>query len=57
MTTFVEDFSTWDTGALITVPPESLEAADLMALVIELQNRLKVAECVAITAERLMKYL
>lgn len=42
MTTFVEDFSTWDAEALIRVPPESLEAADLMALVIELQNRLKV---------------
>ena len=47
MTTFVEDFSTWDTEALIRVPPESLEAADLMALVIELQNRLKQAEGVA----------
>lgn len=35
-----EDFSVWDTGALITVPPESLEVPDLMALVIELQNRL-----------------
>ena len=41
MTTFVEDFSTWDTGALITVPPESLETADLIALVIEVQDRLK----------------
>lgn len=40
MTTFVEDFSTWGVEALIRVPPESLEAADLMALVIELQNRL-----------------
>lgn len=57
MTTFVEDFSTWDTGALITVPPESLEAADLMALVIELQNRLKQVEGVATMAERLIRYL
>ena len=57
MTTFVEDFSTWDTGALITVPPESLETADLMALVIELQNRLKQVEGVATMAERLIRYL
>lgn len=57
MTTFVEDFSTWDTEALIRVPPESLEAADLMALVIELQNRLKQVEGVATMAERLIKYL
>lgn len=40
MSNFVEDFSMWDTGALVAVPPESLEAADLIALVIELQNRL-----------------
>ena len=37
---FVEDFSAWETGALVTVPPESYETADLVALVIELQNRL-----------------
>lgn len=41
MTTFVEDYSTWTMEALIEVPPESLEAADLIALVIELQNRIK----------------
>lgn len=40
MTTFVEDYSTWTLEALTQVPPESLEAADLIALVIELQNRL-----------------
>ncbi len=57
MTTFVEDFSTWGVEALIRVPPESLEAADLMALVIELQNRLKQVEGVATMAERLIRYL
>lgn len=41
MTTFVEDYSTWTLEALTQVPPESLEAADLMALVIELQNRIQ----------------
>ena len=40
MNTHVEDFSTWDTGALVTVPPESLEYSDLVGLVIELQGRL-----------------
>lgn len=40
MTTFVEDYSTWTVEALTQVPPESLEAADLIALVIELQDRL-----------------
>ena len=40
MNTHVEDFSTWDTGALVTVPPETLEYADLVGLVIELQARL-----------------
>lgn len=57
MTTFVEDFSTWGVEALIRVPPESLEAADLMALVIELQNRLKQVEGVATMAERLIRHL
>lgn len=41
METFVEDFSTWTVGALTQVPPESLETADLIALVIELQNRIQ----------------
>ena len=40
MNAFVEDFYTWETAALVSVPPETLEAADLMALVIELQDRL-----------------
>ena len=40
MNTHVEDFSTWDTGALVTVPPETLEYSDLVGLVIELQARL-----------------
>ena len=41
MNTHVEDFSTWDTGALVTVPPETLEYSDLVGLVIELQTRLR----------------
>ena len=40
MNSHVEDFSTWDVGALVTVPPESLEYSDLVGLVIELQSRL-----------------
>ena len=40
MTTFVEDFSTWEAEALIGVPPETLEYSDLVGLVIELQARL-----------------
>lgn len=41
MNSHVEDFSTWDTGALVTVPPETLEYSDLVGLVIELQIRLR----------------
>lgn len=37
----VEDFSDWTLGALVVVPPETLEYADLVGLVIELQTRLK----------------
>jgi hypothetical protein len=40
MNSHVEDFSTWNTGALVTVPPETLEYSDLVGLVIELQKRL-----------------
>lgn len=40
MQELLEDFSRWQTGELITVPPESLEYVDLTALVLELQNRL-----------------
>ena len=40
MNSHVEDFSTWDVGALVTVPPESLEYSDVVGLVIELQKRL-----------------
>ncbi len=42
MTSFVEDFSTWDLEALIAVPPESLEYTDLIGLVIELQKQIEV---------------
>lgn len=38
---FEEDFSKWDTGALVTVPPETLEYVDLVGLVTELQRRLE----------------
>lgn len=37
---FEEDYSTWSTEALISVPPETLEYVDLVALVYELQDRL-----------------
>ena len=40
MNSHVEDYSTWDTEALIRVPPESLEYSDLVGLVLELQTRL-----------------
>ena len=40
MNTHVEDYSAWDTEALIRVPPESLEYSDLVGLVLELQTRL-----------------
>lgn len=40
MNSHVEDYSTWDTEALIRVPPESLEYTDLVGLVLELQTRL-----------------
>ena len=40
MNSHVEDYSTWDTKALIRVPPESLEYSDLVGLVLELQTRL-----------------
>jgi len=40
MNSHVEDYSAWDTGALVTVPPETLEYSDLVGLVIELQARL-----------------
>lgn len=41
MQEFLEDFSRWTTEELVAVPPESLEAVDLIALVIEFQNRMK----------------
>lgn len=44
MNAFVEDFSTWETAALVSVPPETLEFADLVALIIELQDRLNKTE-------------
>lgn len=37
---FEEDYSNWSTEALISVPPETLEYVDLVALVYELQDRL-----------------
>lgn len=37
---FEEDYSTWSTEALVSVPPETLEYVDLVALVHELQDRL-----------------
>ena len=40
MNSHVEDYSTWDTEALIRVPPETLEYSDLVGLVIEMQLRL-----------------
>lgn len=40
MNSHVEDYSAWDTEALIRVPPESLEYSDLVGLVLELQTRL-----------------
>lgn len=40
MNSHVEDYSAWDTGALIRVLPESLEYSDLVGLVLELQTRL-----------------
>ena len=41
MNSHVEDYSAWDTEALIRVPPESLEYSDLVGLVLELQSRLE----------------
>ena len=40
MNSHVEDYSAWDTEAIIRVPPESLEYSDLVGLVLELQTRL-----------------
>lgn len=40
MNSHVEDFNSWKTEALVTVPPETLEYSDLVGLVIELQQRL-----------------
>lgn len=40
MTSLLEEYSTWETEALIKVPPETLEYVDLVGLVLELQDRL-----------------
>lgn len=41
MNSHVEDFNSWSMEALIAVPPETLEYADLVGLVIELQKQLE----------------